>query len=42
VGGVTTLDWLIGLSVHNMEEEDYINAKWVQEDVDTLYNLLNK
>jgi hypothetical protein len=24
-----------------MEEEDYIIAKWVQEDVETLYNLLN-
>jgi hypothetical protein len=25
-----------------MEEDDYINAKWAQEDVETLYNLLNK
>jgi hypothetical protein len=25
-----------------MEEEDYIIAKWAQEDVETLYNLLNK
>jgi hypothetical protein len=24
-----------------MEEEDYIIAKWAQEDVETLYNLLN-
>jgi hypothetical protein len=25
-----------------MEEEDYILAKWAQEDVETFYNLLNK
>jgi hypothetical protein len=25
-----------------MEEENYIIAKWAQEDVETLYNLLNK
>jgi hypothetical protein len=25
-----------------MEEEDYVIAKWAQEDVGTLYNLLNK
>jgi hypothetical protein len=25
-----------------MEEEDYIIAKWAQEDVEALYNLLNK
>jgi hypothetical protein len=25
-----------------MEEEDYIIAKWAQEDVETLYSLLNK
>jgi hypothetical protein len=25
-----------------MEEEDYIIATWVQEDVETFYNLLNK
>jgi hypothetical protein len=25
-----------------MEEEDYIIAKWAQEDVETLYKLLNK
>jgi hypothetical protein len=25
-----------------LEEEDYIIAKWAQEDVETLYNLLNK
>jgi hypothetical protein len=24
-----------------MEEEDYIIAKWAQEDVETLYSLLN-
>jgi hypothetical protein len=24
-----------------MKEEDYIIAKWAQEDVATLYNLLN-
>jgi sialic acid synthase SpsE len=24
-----------------MEEEDYVIAKWAQEDVATLYNLLN-
>jgi hypothetical protein len=25
-----------------MEEEDTIIVKWAQEDVETLYNLLNK
>jgi hypothetical protein len=25
-----------------MEEEDNINVKWAQEDVETSYNLLNK
>jgi hypothetical protein len=25
-----------------LEEEDSIMVKWAQEDVDTLYNLLNK
>ena len=25
-----------------MEEDDYIIATWAQEDVDTLYNLLNE
>jgi hypothetical protein len=25
-----------------MEEEDYVIAKWEQEDVETLYSLLNK
>jgi hypothetical protein len=24
-----------------LEEEDYIIAKWAQEDVETLYSLLN-
>jgi hypothetical protein len=25
-----------------LEEEDYIIVKWTQEDVETLYSLLNK
>ena len=25
-----------------LEEEDYIIVKWAQENVETLYNLLNK
>ena len=32
-------DWTIQ---KQMEEEDYIIATWAQEDVKTMYNLLNK
>jgi hypothetical protein len=29
-------------TMNELEEEDYIIVKWVQENVETLYNLLNK
>jgi hypothetical protein len=49
--GRPKLSWVEGISgmvgrrlerKNQMEEEDFITAKWVQEDVETLYSLLNK